>query len=276
MENTAIRLHDQQLAELAPIIQLFKKRSEVEAIICFGVLYSHTNNHTCFLTPYTETENFYYLLVIITDNTLMGYKIQDLINNKYTTSVFLLVHELKAVKEAVSGQERFFMNVLRNGALIHTLKNSSLSAEVSQQKTRQKMVKDQDAFKRIYHLAMGFYECAIDGYEKGYYHHVLFLLHQAVEQACRGLIRLYTGYHSNMHNLSCLLTFCNCFSYDPSILFSRYFEDEKRLFNLLANSYNEARYADHHTVTDHDADRLCTLVKAFLDLTLELSLKIRT
>ena len=273
MENNNIRLHDQQLAELAPIIQLFKNRSQVEAIICFGVLYAHTNNHTCFLTPYAETGNFYYLLVIIADNTLAGYKIQDLINNKYKTSVFLIVHELKAVKEMISQKNRFFVNALRNGALLHTSKNYAIRVKVFPEGTRQTMAKDKDAFKHSYHLARGFYECATDSYEKGCYHHVLLLLHEAAEQACRGLIRLYTGYRSEMHSLSSLLVFCNCFSYDPSILFSRYFKEEKRLFNLLANSHNKVRYTDNYTIMDHDADRLCSLIKSFLDLTLQLSLK---
>ncbi|WP_419700280.1 HEPN domain-containing protein [Mucilaginibacter sp. NFX135] len=276
MENIQIRLHDQQMAELEPILQLLKNRAQVEAIICFGVLYSHTNNHTCFLIPYTETENFYYLLVIIADDTLAGYKIQDLINNKYKTSVFLIVHELKAVTEAISQKDRFFVNTLRNGTFLHTSKSHSIPAEIVLGGIGQRMVKDQNAFKHIYHLAHGFYECATDSYEKGHYHHVLFLLHQATEQACRGLIRLYTGYRSEMHSLSSLLTFCNCFSYDPSILFGRYFKEDKRLFNLLANSDSKVRYTDSYTVTDHDADRLCTLIKTFLDLTLQLSLKNRT
>jgi HEPN domain-containing protein len=134
-------------------------------------------------------------------------------------------------------------------------------------------VEDRDPFWQIYRLAAGFMECGFDCYGRGFYNHVAFVLNQAVEQGCRTLIRLFTGYHSDIHNIARLLDFCSCFSTEPAALFARHTEKEKQLFRVLATSYSEARYRDNYQVNKHDADELCSLVKSFLDLIQELSEK---
>lgn len=57
------------------------------------------------------------------------------------------------------------------------------------------------------------------------------------------------------------------------MLFRRHFAKEKQLFRVLASSYSDARYKDNYQNVDHEADLLCTQVKAFLGMIDELAKK---
>jgi len=91
-------------------------------------------------------------------------------------------------------------------------------------------------------------------------------LHQAIEQACIMVIRIYTGYRSDMHNLARLINLCRCFSDEPFELFPRKTTEEKRQFQILIRSYSETRYKDEYQIDSADADKLFTQVVEFLNL----------
>ncbi len=270
MRTDSIKLTGAQQRDLEEISRILCGQYQIEKIICFGALNLKIAKETCFMEAEGELKNTYYLLVMTTENTRIEYAMQDFIIKQFP-EVFIIAHGLQTVIDAIHKNDRFFVNAGLNGQLIYTSDGFTMIPEFERKRIDQAYLKDCEAFEQIYSLASGFLECAFDCYEKGFYNNVAFLLHQVVEQACRGLIRLYTGYHSDIHNLSRLLDLCNCFSTEPAKLFRRHFAEEKRLFRVLAGSYTEARYRDNYKVIDHDADELCTLVKAFLDLTLELS-----
>ncbi|WP_295715033.1 HEPN domain-containing protein [Mucilaginibacter sp.] len=272
MKNKAIKVSDAQQKELQEIAIALKSHCQIEKIICFGVLRSEETTDTCFTDTESNLKNTYYLLVLTTELRRIEYTLQDFISNLFP-GVFIVAHGLATVIEAVHKRDRFFTESCLNGLLVYTSDGFTMVPEVASENISVDYSKDEDAFNRMYSMASGFMECAYECYEKEFYNNVTFLLHQAVEQACRGLIRLYTGYRSDFHNIDRLLSFCACFSTEPAKLFKRHFKEEKRLFRVLAGSYTEARYRDNYQIIDHDADQLCTLVKAFLDLTLELSSK---
>jgi HEPN domain-containing protein len=272
MRNEPIKLNKSQHQELQEIAKALNGQYQIEKIICFAALHSASDNVTCFSEPDTQATNSYYLLVMTTSVTRIEHAIQDFIS-KLFPGTFILAHGLETVMVAVTKHDRFFLNVCVNGALIYSADGFAIKPEFEADKVRQEMTRDIKAFEQIYSLTSGFMECGFDCYEKGFYNNVTFVLHQAVEQGCRALIRLFTGYHSDIHNIARLLDFCSCFSAEPAALFRRHFEQEKKLFRILVASYSEARYRDNYKVSDHHANELCTLVKLFLDLVLELSNK---
>jgi HEPN domain-containing protein len=272
MSNEKIKLTDGQQQELQEIAKALTNHYQIEKIICFGALSTHLRNHTCFMEPENSLKNTYYLLVMTTDTKRIEYAMQDFISNLFS-GVFIISHGLATIMEAVYRHDRFFEDVWINGLLVYTSDGFTMPPEFNTENITGSYLKDEEAFSRMYSMASGFMECAYECYEKEFYNNVAFLLHQAVEQACRGLIRLYTGYRADTHNIDRLLFLCECFSTEPARLFKRHFKEEKRLFRVLAGSYTEARYKDNYQIIDHDADQLCTLVRAFLDLTLELSSK---
>jgi HEPN domain-containing protein len=272
MKKQPVKLSDEQYKELQEISKALISHYQIEKIICFGALNTLTAGDTCFKEPKHDLKNTYYLLVITTEIKRIEYVMQDFISNLFP-GVFIIAHGLSSVMEAVYRYDRFFVDACLNGVLIYTSDGFNMTPEVVYENMEDSYLKDKEAFTRMYSMASGFMECAYECYEKEFYNNVAFLLHQAVEQACRGLIRLFTGYRADIHNIDRLLLFCECFSAEPARLFRRHFKEEKRLFRVLAGSYTEARYRDNYQVIDHDADQLCTLVRAFLDLTLELSSK---
>jgi HEPN domain-containing protein len=272
MKNRAIKVSDAQQKELQEIAMALNGNCQIEKIICFGALRSEETTDTCFTDTESNLKNTYYLLVLTKELRRIEYTLQDFINNLFC-GVFIVAHGLATVVEAVHNRDRFFTEACLNGLLVYTSDGFTMVPEVASENICVDYSKDEEAFSRMFSMATGFLECAYECYEKGLYNNVAFLLHQAVEQACRGLIRLYTGYRADTHNLERLLLLCKSFSPEPARLFSRHFKEETRLFRVLTRSYTDARYRDNYQVIDHDADLLCTLVKAFIDLTLELSSK---
>jgi len=272
MKNKAIKVSYAQQKELQEIAIALTGHCQIEKIICFGALRTEETTDTCFTDTESNLKNTYYLLVLTTELRRIEYTLQDFISNLFP-GVYIVAHGLATVIEAVYKRDRFFTEACLNGLLVYTSDGFTMVPEVASENISVDYSKDEEAFSRMFSMASGFMECAYECYEKEFYNNVAFLLHQAVEQACRGLIRLYTGYRSDFHNIDRLLSFCECFSKEPARLFKRHFKEEKRLFRVLAGSYTEARYRDNYQILDHDADELCTLVKAFLELTLELSSK---
>jgi len=90
------------------------------------------------------------------------------------------------------------------------------------------------------------------------------MMHQAIEQACIGLIRIFIGYRSDMHNLDRLIKLTLCFSQEPSAMFPRETDEEKRLFGLFYKCYSEARYKTELQVTKEDAQTLHKLCVDFV------------
>jgi HEPN domain-containing protein len=119
-------------------------------------------------------------------------------------------------------------------------------------------------------MALGFLEAANECFGKDYDNNCVFMLHQAIEQACIAIIRVFMAYRSDMHNISRLINLCLCFTDEPAALFPRKTEEDQRLFQLLQKSYSDACYKDDYVVDDNDADMLCTQVHKFIELTQKL------
>ncbi|NVM64196.1 HEPN domain-containing protein [Mucilaginibacter sp. SG538B] len=272
MKNNPIKLTEYQNKELQAIADALNTQYQIEKIICFAALSSYSSHETVFCPAQTNSTNDYYLLVLTTEITRIEHVMQDYIS-KLFPGVFVIAHGLETVMNLVYNYDTFFLNACLNGVLIYTSDGFTMIPDYEESKAKEAVLKDNEAFERIYKLASGFLESAFICLENNFDNNVIFLLHQAVEQGCRALIRLFTGYRSDIHNISRLIDFSRSFSPEPSALFRRHFSKEKHLFRVLSTSYSDARYKDNYHVIDHEADLLCTQVKAFLDLVAELAKK---
>jgi HEPN domain-containing protein len=79
-----------------------------------------------------------------------------------------------------------------------------------------------------------------------------FMLHQAVEHALVGLVRVYTGYRFGTHNIDKLLRYANTFTNEVVVLFPKNTKEEAGLFNLLRRAYVDARYREDYTITANE------------------------
>ena len=116
-------------------------------------------------------------------------------------------------------------------------------------------------------MAEGFLLAAEHCLDSDHNNHVAFFLHQCIEQACIAMIRVFMAYRTKTHKLSRLLDFCCCFSMEPIVMFQSANNTNNRLFDLLQQSYSDARYLDDYKVTSEEAENMYQLAHGFLALT---------
>lgn len=118
-------------------------------------------------------------------------------------------------------------------------------------------------WSRWYGLAKRFWQVASDSLPSGRQDLTVFLLHQSVEHTCIALIRVFTGYRTNTHNLSRLLTFVENFSELLISAFPGITREEQELFSILLRGYSDPRYKDMYEVS---TDKVAILVERVKEL----------
>jgi HEPN domain-containing protein len=104
-------------------------------------------------------------------------------------------------------------------------------------------------WSRWYGLGQYFLKGAADSLTYGRPDLTLFMLHQAVEHTCIALIRVFTGYRPNTHNLSRLLAIIENFSAMLMAIFPCITKEEKELFKILQKAYSDSRYKEEYNIS---------------------------
>jgi len=89
------------------------------------------------------------------------------------------------------------------------------------------------------------------------------MLHQAIEHACGALIRIYTGYRPNTHNLSRLLQMVESFTRELKAIFPKSTKEEEGIYGILQHGYLDARYKDEYNVPASTLQILIDRVQQF-------------
>jgi HEPN domain-containing protein len=225
------------------------------------------NSNGCFKEEIDSQYCNYCLLLITESGTRIDHDVQDFVNTHYHHgTITVICHCKKAITEAIAGNNRFFIKACTEGEVLYQSEEVFLVGEVPSFDPVLAADKAREHFKHRFSLAEGFYlganEC-LGNWEQ--YNICAFMLHQAVEQLCIGLIRVHLGYRSEFHNLNRLLRLCTSFSEEPLALFTETAED-MRLFNLLCKSYSAARYNAGFKVSEEEAYALCDMVTEFMEV----------
>ena len=267
MERKSVYLPASRYKELEEIINALIQRYKAEYIICFGCLSDAKENTSCFTGEIKQNNTHYFLLMITTEITRIEHEVQDYVNTFIDkANISIVVHGLETVTHAIAEGSRFFTAVCRDGFQLYSSSGLNLNIDYPNLNPATTFSKAQKHFYHRYGMAAGFMESAYVSYDNGFYSNCMFELHQAVEQACIAVIRVFMAYRSDTHNLARLINLCRCFSDELKFLFPRRTEEDKRLFQILLKSYSDTRYKDGYQIVDDDADKLCTQVKEFLDL----------
>ncbi|WP_295795920.1 HEPN domain-containing protein [Mucilaginibacter sp.] len=271
MERKHINLSPFQCRELEEIITPLVSQYQTEYILCFGCLNDTKSAASCFIEEIKQSNTHYFLLMVTTEPTRIEHEVQDYVNNHFEqAAITIIAHGLETVTNAVSQGNRFFNVVCREGMQLYTASGLRLNLGYPNLNPATTLATAEKHFYHRYQMALGFMEAPGDCFEKAYYDNTVFMLHQAVEQACITMIGVFMAYRSDKHNLTRLLNLCLCFSGEPAAIFPRKTGEDQRLFQLLLKSYSEARYRDEYNVSSQDADILCTQVRALITLTEEL------
>lgn len=253
--------------DLQSLVKILTDQYEPSKIICFARLMTHISRETCFAEPVCDPY-WHYFLVVGTNETHQEHDIQEYVNNHYQQAgVTILSHHVKKIDEALQRGCRFFTTVWSKGCLLYSEDGNMHLAPVPPPDPSVAVALAEKQFKHRFALAEGFLDSAEGRFLKGHYNICTFLLHQAVEQSAKALIRVFLGYRSEIHSLGRLLNLCYCFSEEPNAIFPRNNDEERQLFQILSKSYSEARYHDDFRVGEEESHQLLVRVEKFIKMT---------
>jgi HEPN domain-containing protein len=274
MKTHAITLPASHYRTLEKIVTALVEKYDTQYIICFGCAEQRTVTTSCFISPGEQNCARYYLLMIITQTQRMEHQVQDYVDSHFPDChLTLAVHGVESVTKAVNQGSRFFATACQYGMQLYSRSGLRLDLPYHTVNPATTLARAETKYHHHYDLALGFFKNA--GYSFGSQHYgiCVFMLHQAVEHACNALIRVFTGYRTEMHNLTRLMDHCLLFSEQPEYALPRRTTEDRRLFKLLRDSYSDARYNDKYIVSAADADILLNRVRELLEATEELSLQ---
>lgn len=231
-------------------------------------LYAELNKqelcNSVFATTGVAAEDIYYILVITQGSTRIENGIQEFINSHYKEAVMMvLAHGVETLEKNTAYCNPFFSAVFNNGLLLYSADGVLYNSERPTVNPQKRLA---EAVSQWYHrcdMAAGFKRSIDQIMEDGFYNVAVFLMHQVVEQACIGMIWVFMGYKSDMHNLKRLLYICGCFSKRPMQHFLAN-DADAALLSLLMKSYSAARYKDDFKVAEQDGKKLQQLTEGFL------------
>jgi HEPN domain-containing protein len=256
--------------ELMDLANKITDHYKTEHIICFGSVKENQSTHSFFIEDSGKANAHYFLLMITTETTRIEHQVQDFVNGiiqDTNISVTIIAHGLETVANALQQGSRFFTTVCRDGFYLYSSNGPNLLMGCPPLNPITTHLKAEKHYHHRYGMALGFLEAADSCFEKGYFNNTVFMLHQAVEQSCIAMIRVFMAYRSDIHKLSRLLKLCLCFSSAPQELFPTNTSEEQRLFKLLEKSYSDARYRDDYQVDGTDAKVLLAKVSGLIELT---------
>jgi HEPN domain-containing protein len=269
MENHSVNLTSTQHRELDKIINSLIQNYDPQYLICFGSIEQAYLMTNCFAGANEKRSVRYYLLMITGAKACIEHRVQEFLNNSFAElPVCVLVHDIDAVKLAIRKGSRFFNHVVQHGAQLYSKNGLRLNIDGQSfaANAATTYFKAHGQYGKRFPLAKGFLETAAHSLRQGYYTNGVFLLHQAVEQACNVLILIYLAYRTDVHNIGRLLDLCLLFSDELSEAIPRRTADDKRLFAMLRNSYGEARYKDDFQANEADAAALLARVTELVDV----------
>lgn len=253
--------------ELQILIKLLTDQFHPDKIICFARVMTNMSSESCFAPELIDPYCHYFLLVTTKETCRREHEIQDFVNTHFKEGgATVLSHSIAGVREAIGKQSRFFSTVLHTGTVLYSA-DGILQVELPGQiDPAETVAKAEKHFDYRFTLSRGFLESAEERFKHGSFNLCAFMLHQAVEQSCVTMIRVFMGYRSDIHHLGRLLTLCLCFSEKPDAVFPRHNQEEEYLFQVLLRSYSEARYKEDFKVKEEDAKLLYARVRKFLNM----------
>lgn len=248
------------------LIELVVEKFQPTRIISFGQQRLRNRLKGCFVSKQAETLHAC-LLICMESCTRNEHEIQDFVNQRYPCGQITIVcHGESTIKEQLENNNRFFITVLSKGNYLYTQSGFLHNQQIPKFEPDMAYERARKHLEHRMMLALGFFECARDSLSRGSYNITTFSLHQAVEQSCILLIKIYLDYRSDFHNLHRLLGLCRSFSDEPYALLVGESASSRRLFEILCKSYGKTRYVMDFLVSREDAVTLLETVNSFLHL----------
>lgn len=167
------------------------------------------------------------------------------------TPVNFIVHSLRDVNHQLERGRYFFIDILRDGVVLHELAGhalafpATLSPETALAEASGYFDEGMTSARRRLELAQ--FACS-----KGYKNEAAFELHQAAEWLYNTLTLVLTLYTPKSHNLVRLRNLSEPLDTRLLDIWPTNTKFEKRCFELLRGAYIKARYSKHYRITSEE------------------------
>lgn len=224
---------------------------------------------TCFMSDYD--------ILVVTHERWNNYVIErtfDKIKEKFyrsksialSPSIEFINENIDDLNKAIGKGRYFYTDIKKEGVMLYDSGKYKLARRKRLNYVEIKALAE-EYFSEKYNNADEFLLGAHFYKEQGLYKKTAFMLHQACENFLRSVVLTSTLYSPKEHNLKNLIGTAKTHALEISVVFPRDTEEEKRLFQLLSNSYIQARYNPHFVVTQTDVDALMPKVEQLRDIT---------
>ena len=273
MQTTFAYLSQKQILQLAELVQKIVKAVNPEKIICYGHRSTVYQDWSCFFDGTGQIDSIkstYDFLIITNDNA--KYTSPEVIQmieqqaEKLDCDVTCVVHKIAPVNEALAKGSRFFSTLYHSGILVYDSNGLPLTVPPALPSAAALKDKIQDTWINAFTIAQRFFKSATNCLQDNWPEQTLFNLHQAVQHTCMALLRVFTGYRSNTHNLSVLMALIENFTFNLVVIFPGITKEETDLFNLLNKAYSDARYNESYKVPIEKAQLLTNRVQVLLNV----------
>jgi predicted nucleotidyltransferase/HEPN domain-containing protein len=167
------------------------------------------------------------------------------------TQVSLIYHSLDDVNEKLRLGRYFFMDILRDGILLHEEPGHSF-AEPKQLTSAEALRETRDYFEEWFESAERRAELGNGALQKGYLKEAAFDLHQATERLYHCIFLVRTLYSPKTHNLNRLRALTEQLEPRLRAVWPTDSKFEKRAYNLLREAYIKARYSREYAISDEE------------------------
>ena len=283
MNSDLSHLPEDKQNELAEIVKIIREVANPVKIILFG---SHTSDkwvedeYEERGATYSYISDYDILVVLPSGDKEREHDVASKIENKtlkYKNDVSPIVHSIDYVNKGLEMGQYFFKDIVREGIVLFDngefvfSESKPLTREQEKELATHYFNKWIKSGSRFLSGTKVFLENALkSGFELN---EVIFNLNQAAEKFYGGILLVYTGYKPKTHRLKVYRKYSKHISDELNQLFKYPADDreEYRLFEILNNSYIDARYQDDYYIDVEDLKKLIAKVEKLEEVTTRLS-----
>lgn len=177
------------------------------------------------------------------------------------TPVNFIVHSLQDVNHQLERGRYFFVDIVRDGILLHNLPAHPLAKPVELSPATA-LEEAKTYFDDWMASADEFLELAAFSQQRDFAKKAAFLLHQATEHLYNCVLLVLTLYTPKSHNLVRLRNLTEPLDPRFAAIWPTTSKFEKRSFELLRAAYIKARYSRHYKITPEELDWLGDRISA--------------
>lgn len=239
---------------MAELIGKIVEAVHPEKIICYGIRSIHYQDWGCFLDVGRIKEDARLSIdLLIIASAAKGKAEQDISQAAEQVchpwaDAHCITHKIHTVNDNLANGIPFFCALYHKGMIVYDSGETALFNPGRIEDCISERAVIEGIWTRWHGLALNFFKSAEESLKYERPDLTIFMLHQAVEHTCGALIRVFTGYRPNTHNLTRLLMMVESFTRQLHMVFPRITREEEEIYGILQRGYLDARYKEDYSV----------------------------